>query len=177
MTDLDFNEIIIDDDTLDEITIDNDSFDDIQSNNSVSVCPICLDSEGELIESGCKVCKHNNRWIHNHCLQLLKSKNFHIYRCYICKRRLNNIIIKRDIKQRNSLKIAIIIFFLIIIFGFIMKLVIFLFLKSIRVDIPKSLSLISITPMGIFLHMVIGAISLFLRLLCFNNCNCRIHLE
>ena len=98
-------------------------------NELIKECPICLETTGLLIETGCMVCRNNNSKIHQQCLNELKNSNFHITHCYICKTPLeNNNISDNNISDNNAIyKIQTYGCLILLLFfsGFVGKLIVY----------------------------------------------------
>lgn len=139
---------------------------DIIIEEEIKVCPICLDSNGVLIQTGCKKCKGNNSIIHSNCLNTLRNNNFHITKCYICKSKLDNITIKRKYVNCTYPKLFILFIFLIFCFGFVGKLFIY-FIYMIFAGNPRKFINDTINPFeniyNFLMHILIGSGILYVR--------------
>lgn len=153
-----------------------------------TICPICLDISGELIQTGCDICKDNNKWIHRDCLYELQQKHYHINRCYICKSPLENVpilynhnlennviinyneIIDNRRNRNNYYKNACAIFITITILGFVGKIILFIFFVTIDQKPDKILNIYNFSPMSIFLHFFIGTLLFMMRYYCYFYC-------
>ena len=82
----------------------NQNIIDIENYEEIKECPICLQSDGIFIDTGCKHCKCNNRIIHIKCLEHLKKMKFHIKKCYICKKPLEIEIKSTSINRHSNCK-------------------------------------------------------------------------
>ena len=159
----------------------------------IGQCPICLDNSGELIESGCNICKDNNKWIHRECLYELQKKHYHITRCYICKSPLENIPIlynhhndqviidynsimdnRRESRlfYNNYHKNCFVIFIAITLLGIVGKILLYVFIEIIGSKPPDTLLVFNFSPMSIFLHYLIGSVIFIVRYYFYFNC-CR----
>ena len=79
-------------------------------------CPVCLDTSGNFIESGCSQCLDDNRFIHKECLDMIVDRGFHINECYICKHPIVHVE-----KKESCIFITMGHMLCIFIFGFIVK--------------------------------------------------------
>tara|TARA_Y100000589_G_C26992151_1_gene563086 strand:+ start:263 stop:715 length:453 start_codon:yes stop_codon:yes gene_type:complete len=142
-------------------------------------CVVCLSNEGDIILSGCKNCKNGNQYIHKDCLIELKNKGFHNNYCYVCKNKMNDVVIITNDPFCDFIKRFFFVIFIAcfcFLLGYLFKMALYTFIVEDREYIKENDYLnynyyFFDKPIIFLVHEILGFILFIIGYLFYKCCN------